>query len=370
MNTDITIVGGGLSGLLVAYRLAGQGIDFKLIEANSKMGGRIVSIPTGNTETYDPEGPAIDLGPSWFWPDQPHIAALIEELGLSEYIYSQELSAGCSGNAVMEYSDGRIVSGHAGSSMAGSYRLSGGMYHLVHRLLDAIPADAIITQSRVTTVESESTDAVTVVIDKEKNASVASQQVVLALPPRVVAETIVFEPPLSADYTAALLSVPTWMAGHAKFVAVYEEPFWQDRGLSGDGFSQRGPLVEIHNASPNTGGPYALFGFVGVPAIQRENQLAQIKDAAVEQLTRLFGENAGKPVSVHLKDWAFEPLTAVETDQHSPGMHAPGGLGLSTVPGHRIVWAGTETASAYNGYLDGAVEAGERAAELVIKTVQ
>ncbi|MEM1154111.1 MAG: hypothetical protein AAGI44_08210 [Pseudomonadota bacterium] len=49
--------------------------------------------------------------------------------------------------------------------------------------------------------------------------------------------------------------VPTWMAGQAKVVAVYESPFWRDSGFSGDAMSRKGPLIEIHDASPASGEP-------------------------------------------------------------------------------------------------------------------
>ena len=366
MNTAVTIVGGGLSGLLVAYRLAKRGIDFKLFEANSRLGGRIVSIPNLGDGVYDREGPAIDLGPSWFWPDQPRIAALIQELGASEYVYSQTGS----GNAVMEYRDGKIVSGPGGASMAGSYRLTGGMYHLIDRLLESIPAHAIVTKGLVTQIAVRTNSMVTAVTVNEEPYLVDSQEAVLALPPRLAAQNMAFVPPLSREYADTLTSVPTWMAGHAKFVAVYQEPFWKNNGFSGDGFSQLGPLVEIHDASPRTGGPYSLFGFVGVPATQRKQVGAKLTNAAIEQLTRLFGEPASKPMSVHLKDWALDPLTAVELDHDSHGMHASSALDLTVIPSHKIVWAGSETSSVYNGYLEGALEAGERAAALVISRVE
>ena len=43
MNTDIVIIGGGISGLHTAYQLQKRGIDFILIEARDRLGGRILS---------------------------------------------------------------------------------------------------------------------------------------------------------------------------------------------------------------------------------------------------------------------------------------------------------------------------------------
>ena len=74
IQTSPLIVGGGLSGLSLAYRLAAQGRDFMVLEARDRFGGRILGQDVG--------GGAFDLGPAWFWPGQPRIAALIARLGL------------------------------------------------------------------------------------------------------------------------------------------------------------------------------------------------------------------------------------------------------------------------------------------------
>ncbi|EDT04545.1 hypothetical protein BamIOP4010DRAFT_1927 [Burkholderia ambifaria IOP40-10] len=60
------------------------------------------------------------------------------------------------------------------------------------------------------------------------------------------------------------------MAPHAKYIAIYDTPFWRDQGLSGEARSARGPFGEIHDASM-PGGCAALFGFFGVPAQVRQN---------------------------------------------------------------------------------------------------
>jgi monoamine oxidase len=363
---SVTIVGGGLSGLVVAYRLIQLGIGFTLFEANSRFGGRILSTSLINGEQYDVTHPAVDLGPSWFWPGQSHFARLIQELGLANSVYAQAST----GNSVMEYGDGSIESGRGSASMAGSYRLSGGLYHLVQRLIEVVAVsatDALISKATVKLIRRNAFGLVAVVERESGPQEIGSQEVVLALPPRLVARTIAFEPELSDEYAASLLAIPTWMAGQAKLVAVYDKPFWQDKGLSGDALSQLGPLVEIHDASPKTGGPYALFGFVGVPVAHRSNA-ERIKAEAVSQLTRLFGEQAANPMAIHLKDWAADSLTSTDLDHHAAHRHVSSAIDLTTVPGLDVIWAGTETAEATNhtnGYLEGAVEAGERAASIL-----
>jgi len=71
------IIGGGLSGLGLAETLQAKGHDYLLLEARDRFGGRIL------TEHY--QGGYFDMGPAWFWPEQPRIAALIERLALQKF---------------------------------------------------------------------------------------------------------------------------------------------------------------------------------------------------------------------------------------------------------------------------------------------
>ncbi|ASJ76809.1 flavin monoamine oxidase family protein [Granulosicoccus antarcticus] len=356
MKPVVLIVGGGLSGLCAAYRLTLQGIPFRLLEARDRLGGRIHSAPTG----------ALDLGPSWFWPGQRQIASLIAELGLEQSIYPQ-VSEGLS---IMEYGDGSLQKSLGGASMAGSNRIDGGMKQLIDSLVSVLPGDSLQINSNVQHLV-QTPEGVTVRVKQSGiEQEMQAAHLILALPPRVVADSITFEPGLPSKDRQLLAKIPTWMAAQAKFVAEYSEPFWQEQGLSGDGFSQLGPLTEIHDASPRTGGNSALFGFVGIPAEQRPGQEQALKQAGVAQLARMFGEAASQPIAVHLKDWAFDAQTATALDRDPVVPRSHGRPTLMSEWDNRLIWAGSETAGLTdhsNGYLEGAVESGNRAAALIIK---
>jgi monoamine oxidase len=156
------------------------------------------------------------------------------------------------------------------------------------------------------------------------------------------------------------------MSGQAKFVAGYTTPFWRSSGLAGEAFSRVGPLVEVHDASPEPADRGALFGFVGVPALQRrrldENLLI---NHCLRQFERLFGPAAAQPDFVVLRDWAREPLTATEADLHEAPAHAQFPMGqFSAELGKSRLWlAGSEFAAGEPGYLEGALEASGRVAD-------
>ena len=360
MQTEVLIVGGGLSGLHTAYELEKRGVDYLLIEARERLGGRIESRHWPDSE-YTPSQPAFDLGPAWFWPGQKRMEALVKSLNLSTSVFLQAAK----GDGIYEDSQGNVQRGFNGASMAGSYRLFGGMKQLINQLTLELTSTAVMLNTRMSQLKYQQNHIASCVLSKGESLNISSQYVVFAIPPRLIANNINFEPALASQRINELSTTPTWMAGHAKLLTFYAQPFWKEQGLSGDAISHRGPLQEIHDASAKAEGPYALFGFIGIPAIHRRDQEAALKQASLQQLQRLFGQPAAAPLGMYLQDWAFEAHTTSPSDQNMAHAHLPPKITSTNEASwdQRIIWSGTETASASernNGYLEGALEASHR----------
>lgn len=352
-RTKVLIIGGGLSGLSLATKLHAAGIDFHLVEARERFGGRIhspsLSLNLSSNTAAGDLAATFDMGPAWFWPGQPRMAALAKELGTK--VFSQWDK----GELVFEDERGRVQRADF-SPMAGSLRIDGGMGALIEALVAKLPAERLHLRRSVTALEGPKPK-----VQIDGMHTLECDHVVLALPPRVAAEFCA----LDAAVLAAMRAVPTWMAGHAKVLALYERPFWREQGLSGDAMSRRGPLAEVHDASPLEGGPYALFGFVGVSAEKRSSE--GFLDSVRAQLIRLFGE-AGAPQALHLQDWAFEPHTATPLDQRPLHGHPDYGMpkALRGVWGSALLFASSEMAADFGGYLEGALGAAEMAATTLL----
>ena len=350
-NVDTIIIGGGLSGIYAAFLLAEKKASFVLLEARSRVGGRILS--------PEHQGFFADLGPSWYWPAiNPRLNMLIQALGLKRY-------------PQFETGLGRLQArdGHA-ETIAGypmdppGWRLNGGMISLVNGLLERIPKDVIRLNHPVCEIE-QLDNGVRVTVgrhDREPRCRLKASRIILALPPRLAAGSILFTPDLPYDLTQAMLRASTWMAGQAKFFALYDEANWRKFGLSGQGFSFCGPLGEIHDGSSEANGPYGLTGFVGIPALRRKHGEGMIQ-SILTQLTFLYGEEAGQPVRVYYQDWAREEFTATEYDQRAahnhPEFYPP--CGKTSIWDGALHFAGTETADDLGGYLEGALSSAERA---------
>ena len=346
MKTDVLIVGGGLAGLSLADRLSQGGIDFQLVEARDRFGGRIETAQFGEDH--------FDLGPAWFWPGQPRIAALIDRLGLHRF--DQHFQ----GLLSFEDETGRVERGRGFASMQGSWRLDGGLGGLVGALAQELPRDRLHLNAEVAEF-IRSPDGIGACLADGR--TVLARRIALAAPPRVIAHRVRFSPALPGPAQEVLSGIPTWMAGQAKAMAVYDTPFWRHDGLSGDATSRFGPMVEIHDASPAGGATGALFGFVGVPPSARLDE-ETVRIRIIAQLARIFGPKASAPEALFFKDWASDPFTATPADHRVETGHPAFGLPpiLHDLWDGRIVFAGTEAAQQFGGYLEGALEAAEAAA--------
>ncbi len=365
MQTQVLIVGAGLSGLHTAYECHKRGVDYILLEARSRLGGRAFSLHADESE-YDVHKPAFDLGPSWFWPGQQRMLALIEELGLSQQVFFQSGN----GAAIYEDNQGNIQRGIVGISMAGAYRLRGGIQQLTNTLASHLSAEHVLCNAVLEQVKfiEQGVSCNLKLVDEDKQ--IHSKYIIVAMPPRVALANIEFTPAFSDARLQQLNAIATWMAGHAKLVCVYAEKFWQQQGMSGDVISHRGPLQEIHDASSEDGTLNALFGFVGVPPVHRKNRQQEIKSLALAQLGRLFGDEATHPIAVHLQDWSAEIYTATQYDQEIQRFHPANNIAYVQEPGwnKQLIWSGTEAADysmQNNGFLEGALEASMHAISLL-----
>jgi monoamine oxidase len=156
-----------------------------------------------------------------------------------------------------------------------------------------------------------------------------------------------------------------------KFHVVYETPWWRDEGLSGQVLAIGDPIDVTFDCSPADGSRGVLTGFFeGVQAIRAglESEATRRRHV-LDVVTTALGERAAEPLAYVDRDWSAEPFT-----RGCYGAHLPPGAWTQLGPALRppvgtIHWAGTETARRWMGYIDGAIESGERAAAEIDATL-
>ncbi len=319
---DLVIIGAGLSGLFAATLLQD---DFNIIilEARERVGGRIL--------TKD----GHDLGPSWIWPHQKNILALIDDLGLK--LYSQYSN----GAALYDVPQG--VQRFIPPASAPSFRVHGGLEVLIRTLSSKLSEELIHLNQAVSKI-TQTPGGLSV---QTSIHTYKADYVISTLSPRLACRSIEYVPELPDDMRTIMLQTPTWMGHTAKCVIEFTDTFWRKEGLSGFVFSHVGPLGEIHDAS--THDKAALFGFMHHHASSFD-----IENTVKIQLMRLFPDAEYTITNIHCTDWRDERFTSTSEDRQGLSQHPDYGLRLTHFEG-KMFFAGTETAYDNGGYLEGAV---------------
>jgi monoamine oxidase len=234
-------------------------------------------------------------------------------------------------------------------------RLVGGTQKLSIRMAEQL-GDRVRLAAPVRAIRAEG-EAVVV-------GEIRARRVIVAVPP-TLAGRIEYDPPLPGARDQLTQRMP--MGTVIKCIAVYDDPFWRDDGLSGQAVSLPGPTqVIFDNTAP--GGSPMLLGFLEGRDARRMGLLSvgERREAVLGGFQRLFGRRAADPVLYVEKDWSAEPYSrGCYVGVLGPGAWTEYGRALREPVG-RLHWAGTETATRWMGYMDGAIQSGKRAAGEVL----
>jgi monoamine oxidase len=209
----------------------------------------------------------------------------------------------------------------------------------------------------------QSGDSVDAVTDTQ---TIGGRFAIVAAPP-MLAGRIEYEPPVSVGRDQVTQRFA--MGAAVKVLVTYERAFWREAGFSGEVVSSDGPLSVVYDNTSHDGRQPALVGLVvGSQARQWSAQALSDRQRRVAgALKRYFGEEAGSFQEYRELDWGAEPWS-----RGGPvGGLPPGVLTHSFAhlrkPEGRIHWAGTESATEWIGYMEGAIQSGERAADEVLR---
>ena len=348
----MVVVGAGISGLATAQLLFGAGVDVVVLEARDRVGGRLLSVPAGDDAGIADER-GLDLGATWFWPGETHVAELVVGLGLQTH--PQHLA----GDAV--YHDGSTPRRLEGNPIdVPSHRFTAGAEALPQAVAARLPAGVVRTGTVVHAVTRDDDRGVATLATT--GGEIAARHVVLALPPSLAVHSIAFEPGLPDALGALAAATPVWMGATVKVVAVYERAFWRAMGLAGAGMSHIGPLRELHDMSGPDGTPAALFGFA--PRMS-PSQPRLVAEDVITQLVELFGPDAATPTDLHIADWSTEPFTSPPGVELARNYETYGHAGYRTTADDWLHWCSTETASVSPGHIEGALVSASRVADTI-----
>ena len=242
-------------------------------------------------------------------------------------------------------------------------RIKGGAQILANKIAEELK-EKIQLNRAVRSIEQQ--DGKTSV--RGDNFSFESKKVIIAIPP-ALAGRIHYHRPLPAQRDQ--LMQRTFMGSVLKCYALYPKPFWRDRGLNGLCASNEGYISVTFDNSPADGNIGVLMGFSLANQAKALNTLSpeERKREVLKCFTNFLGEEAAHPTQYLDHSWMDEEWSrGCYAAIMPPGAWTSVGKIMTDPCGH-IHWAGTETASVWNGYMEGAVRSGERAAKEVITLV-
>src|SRR3954454_18768757 len=452
---DVVVVGAGLAGLSAARQLVAKGKKVVVLEADSRVGGRVLNIPIGG-------GHITEGGAEFIGETQDHIAKLAKDVGLETFPTYNEgnnlyyrngialpyqstgplgpvppdptggadaeqalvkldqmastinldapwetpnaeewdgqtfetwkqdnvktpngqflLDVACTSVFSVEPRDVSLLfvlfyiaaagdESHPGTLErlvttapgAHSDRIKGGTQLIPIRVAKAL-GKRVVLNSPVRKITQKSDR---VQVDSDKLTAVG-QRVIVAIPPPL-AGRLQYSPPLPALRDQLTQRMP--QGSVMKVIALYDKPFWRDDGWTGQAVSDTGPCQATFDNTPPEGTPGALMGFVEASTARQLTAVSteELKSKVLENYALYYGDEAKNAIGFIEKRWDND------VGPRGSPVCAPGRgvlLALGTAirePVGRIHWAGTETSTYWNGYMDGAVRSGERASAEVAK---
>ncbi len=189
---------------------------------------------------------------------------------------------------------------------------------------------------------------------------------IVAVPPNL-ASAIRFQPALPA--WRQRLEQGLSQGSVTKMLAVYEQPFWRDEGLSGQGFAPYQLVRELYDNSPPSASAGVLCTFLAGEFSEQFGRMAPSarRDAVLEGMAAYVGDRARQPVDLIETEWAGQEWTrgAYGTSFGVGGLSRFGeDLRRPIGPIH---WACTDIAGVGHIHMEGATRSGARAAEACLE---
>lgn len=426
-TATVVVVGAGMAGLVAARALHGAGIDVIVVEAAGRVGGRVLAETSPLGSRLDLGGQWVGHGHHRFealaaelratvfpmdTPKQPDFVRGRERIGALSLpmlwanlaLVRWEIAARRTQNpkrwadgSVREWLATRVRSAtarraldvmvtattcadldtYAMADFGDMIRSQGGLADMVktkggaqealvlegagslpERMADEL-GPRVLTGRRVTRVSYD--DAGVTIHTPE--GTIRSTKAIVTVPPPMTA-SITFDPPLPP--ARAQLVANTHMGIVYKAIAVYERPFWRDSRAHTELIMLDQPGAAVFDTSPPDGPGHLCLLVAGPEARTLDTMSADERQAALlGPLAGHLGTAVTQPVSWHEKSWHLDPYVGGGYAA-LPNADAPATAPDANDPVGPIHWAGTETAREHPGYIEGAIESGQRIAGDVV----
>lgn len=342
----VLIIGAGLSGLSTAYALRNANIQVEILEARSRLGGRIL---TKNTDAQH-----LELGATWFGPQHSSLFELIHQLDISYKIQENGEEALYDFRPEGQLQRFQIPSGPS------TYKFQNGTSTLINSLHQNSSAKIHFNQ-KVKTINYDSKFK----IYTEENLFEADV-VVISVPVQLVADSINFEPNLSEALITLLTNTHTWMSDSIKFSAAFDCEFWKSEKFIGTLMSPKQIIQEMYDHSDLESTQNALVGFINSNVSQLSSK--EREEKVQEHLKSIFPEKKINPKAYADINWRKEDFTISKNSKSLIPHQNNGNFNLRKSHfDNKLFFSASETASQTPGYMNGAIHRGLEVGDLILE---
>lgn len=353
IESDIVIIGGGLTGLTLAYLLKDKNLRISLVEARDRLGGRIYT-------RYKTTSAPIEMGATWLGSKHVRLTALLQALQIETF--QQVLGEKAIYEPISNSPHQLVTLPH---NPEPSYRLQGGTSVLIQQLATYLPLAARHLNQKVTTISADKTTGTLRVATNQHLFQ--APIVVSTLPPHLLHATLSIQPSLPTELTEVMEQTHTWMGESIKIGLRFAKPFWRKANSSGTVFSNVGPIPELYDHSDYEDQNYALKGFLNGTyfSLQPQERL----DLILLQLRKYYGPQTEQYLDYEEAVWRQDPFTFAPYQGHVlPHQNNGHQLYQNAYLAGKLFIAGAETAAQYPGYMEGAVRSAEHVYQQLAKT--
>ncbi|CAF2594711.1 unnamed protein product [Rotaria sp. Silwood2] len=251
-------------------------------------------------------------------------------------------------------------------------KFCGGSQQISNRLSEKLGDSRVLLNHVVKHVEWSSTENL-VKVTCDNNKIFSCRHLIIALAPSLY-KTIQFEPELPPKKREATERM--YMGSIIKTTTVFERPFWKETGFSGsivDTSKVTNPVIFSYDDSSDEHQFYAIMGFIVADSSRQwaKQTREERRQAVCEQYAQAFqcSDMLTGCRDYIEQDWSAEKFSGgCYTDIMPKEVLSSLREQLWTPCGNngQLIFAGTELATRFSGYMDGAVQSGERAAFEVI----